>query len=124
MQKSSTVQIGTYNSGIMMMLGHNLFLRCSCFRSFSSHCRGTVNTELRNYFICLSGNLQLNTLMELLTILDSHLRDNDTFFQSVPSFSVIPAKAGIQELIDNLSIIGKQIYIFSLCFLWLSFYLT
>ncbi len=94
------------------------------FSLLSSHCRGTVNTELRNYFICLSGNLQLNTLMELLTILDSHLRDNDTFFQSVLSFSVIPAKAGIQELIDNLSIIGKQIYISSLCFLWFSFYLT
>ncbi len=33
---------------------------------------------------------------------------NDTFFQSVPSLSVIPAKAGIQELIDNLSVVDKQ----------------
>jgi len=53
-------------------------------------------------------NLQLNTLMKLLTILDSRLRENDTFFQSVPSLLVIPAKAGIQELIDNLSIVNKQ----------------
>ena len=37
------------------------------------------------------------------------IRDgNDMFFQSVPSFSVIPAKAGIQELTDNLSIVDKQ----------------
>ena len=42
---------------------------------------------------------------------------NDTFLQSVPSLPVIPAKlvldsdrgAGIQELIDNLSIVDKQI---------------
>jgi hypothetical protein len=33
---------------------------------------------------------------------------NDMFFQSVPSLFVIPAKAGIQELIDNLSIVDKQ----------------
>ena len=58
--------------------------------------------------IWLSGNLQLNTLMKLLAILDSRLRGNDTFLQSVPSLSVIPAKAGIQELIDNLSIVDKQ----------------
>ena len=58
----------------------------------------------------------MNTLMKLLTTLDSRLRGNDTFFQSVPSLSVIPAKlvldsdrgAGIQELIDNLSIVDKQ----------------
>ena len=57
----------------------------------------------------MSGNLQLNTMMKLLTILDSRLRGNDTFFQSVPSLPVIPAKAGIQELIDNLGIVDKQI---------------
>ena len=51
----------------------------------------------------------MNTLMELLAMLDSRLRENDTFFQSVLSFPVIPAKAGIQELIDNLSIVDKQI---------------
>ena len=34
---------------------------------------------------------------------------NDMFSQSVPSLSVIPAKAGIQELLDNLIIIDKQI---------------
>ena len=42
---------------------------------------------------------------------------NDMFFQSVPFLSVIPAKlvldsdrgTGIQELIDNLGIIDKQI---------------
>ena len=45
----------------------------------------------------------------LLTILDSRLRGNDTFFQSIPSLPVIPAKAGIQELIDNLGIVDKQI---------------
>jgi hypothetical protein len=44
----------------------------------------------------------------LLTILDSRLRGNDTFFQSIPSLPVIPAKAGIQELIDNLGIVDKQ----------------
>ena len=45
---------------------------------------------------------------------------NDTFFQSVASLSVIPSKpvldsdrgAGIQELIDNLSIVNKQIFYF------------
>jgi hypothetical protein len=44
---------------------------------------------------------------------------NDMFFQSLPSLSVIPAKlvldtdrgAGIQVLIDNLSILGKQVII-------------
>ena len=46
--------------------------------------------------------------MKLLTILDPRLRGNDMFFQSVPSLSVIPAKAGIQELIDNLSIVDNQ----------------
>jgi hypothetical protein len=59
-------------------------------------------------FFWLSRNLQLNTLVKLLTILDSRLRGNDTFFLSVPSFPVIPAKAGIQELIDTLSIVDKQ----------------
>ena len=44
----------------------------------------------------------------LLTILDSRLRGNDKFFQSIPSLPVIPAKAGIQELIDNLGIVDKQ----------------
>ncbi|NOQ86530.1 MAG: hypothetical protein GQ554_06600 [Deltaproteobacteria bacterium] len=42
--------------------------------------------------------------------------ENDTFVQSVPSLLVIPAKlvfdsdrgAGIQGLIDNLSIVDKQ----------------
>ncbi|NOQ86251.1 MAG: hypothetical protein GQ554_05150 [Deltaproteobacteria bacterium] len=48
-------------------------------------------------------------LLKLLTILDSRLRGNDMFFRSVPSLSVIPAKAGIQVLIDNLSIEDKQI---------------
>ncbi len=47
--------------------------------------------------------------MKLLIILDSRLRGNDMFFQSVPSLSVIPAKAGIQELIDNWRIVDKQI---------------
>jgi hypothetical protein len=45
---------------------------------------------------------------------------NDTFFQSVPSLLIIPAKlvldsdrgAGIQELIDNLSIVDKQNVLF------------
>jgi len=32
---------------------------------------------------------------------------NDMFFQPVPYLSVIPAKAGIQELTDNLSIVDK-----------------
>jgi hypothetical protein len=50
----------------------------------------------------------MNTLTKLLTTLDSRLRGNDTFFQSVPSLPVIPAKAGIQELMDNLSIVDKQ----------------
>jgi hypothetical protein len=49
----------------------------------------------------------MNTLTKLLTTLDSRLRGNDTFFQSVPSLSVILAKAGIQELIDNLSIVDN-----------------
>jgi len=44
-------------------------------------------------------------LMKLLTILDSRLRGNDMFFQSVTSLAVIPAKAGIQKLIDNWSIL-------------------
>jgi hypothetical protein len=35
---------------------------------------------------------------------------NDIFFQSVTSLSVIPAEAGIQELMDNLSIVDKQEY--------------
>ncbi|NOQ85745.1 MAG: hypothetical protein GQ554_02550 [Deltaproteobacteria bacterium] len=52
--------------------------------------------------------------MRLLTILDSRLRENDIFFQSVPSLFVIPAKAGIQELINNLSIVDKQIILFDL----------
>ena len=52
--------------------------------------------------------------MKLLTILDSRLRGNDTFFQSVPSLSVIPVEAGIQKLIDNLSSVDKQILIFHL----------
>ncbi len=55
--------------------------------------------------------------MKLLTILDSRLRWNDMFFQSVPSLSVIAAKlvldsdrgTGIQKLIDNFGIIDKQI---------------
>jgi hypothetical protein len=47
-------------------------------------------------------------LMKLLTILDSRLRGNDMFFQSATSLSVIPAKAGIQELIDNWRILDKQ----------------
>ncbi|NOQ87163.1 MAG: hypothetical protein GQ554_09820 [Deltaproteobacteria bacterium] len=47
--------------------------------------------------------------MKLLTILDSRLRGNDTFFQSVPSLPVIPAKAGIQKLIDNLGVVNNQI---------------
>ncbi|NOQ85585.1 MAG: hypothetical protein GQ554_01735 [Deltaproteobacteria bacterium] len=47
--------------------------------------------------------------MKLLTILDSRLRGNDMFFQSVTFFSVIPAKAGIQELIDNWSIPNKRL---------------
>jgi hypothetical protein len=47
--------------------------------------------------------------MKLLTILDSRLRGNDMFFQSVTSLSVIPAKAGIQALIDNWSIPNKLI---------------
>ena len=47
--------------------------------------------------------------MKLLTILDSRLRGNDMFFQSVTSLSVIPAKAGIQELIDNWSIVDNHI---------------
>ncbi len=51
--------------------------------------------------IWLSGNLQLNTLMKLLTILDSRLRENDTFFQSVPPFPVITAK-------PVLDLIGEQ----------------
>ena len=58
----------------------------------------------------------------LLTILDSRLRGNDTFFQSIPSLPVIPAKlvldsdrgAGIQELIDNLGIVDKQIKNFTI----------
>jgi len=73
---------------------------------------GDIKGVVKNIFysgIWLSGNLQLNTLMELLAMLDSRLRENDTFFQSVLSFPVIPAKAGIQELIDNLSIVNKQI---------------
>ena len=49
------------------------------------------------------------SLPKLLTILDSRLRGNDMFFQLVSSLSVIPAKAGIRELIDNLSIIDKQV---------------
>ncbi len=62
--------------------------------------------------------------MKLLTILDSRLRGNDMFFQSVTSLSVIPAKpdldsdrgAGIQELIDNWSIPNKlkRLYIFNI----------
>ena len=36
---------------------------------------------------------------------------NDMFFHSVPSLPVIPAKAGIQELIGNLSTVDKQIFI-------------
>ncbi|MCK5009525.1 MAG: hypothetical protein KAS98_03505, partial [Deltaproteobacteria bacterium] len=34
--------------------------------------------------------------------------ENGTLSQSVPSLPVIPAKAGIQELMDNLSIVDKQ----------------
>ncbi len=60
-----------------------------------------------DYIVWLSRKLQVNALMKLLTILDSRLRGNDMFFQSVLSLSVIPAKAGIQELLDNLSIIDK-----------------
>ena len=63
----------------------------------------------KNYFFWLSKNLQLDTRMKLLTILDSRLRGNDMFFQSVTSLSVIPAKAGIQELIDNWSIVDNHI---------------
>ncbi|NOQ86331.1 MAG: hypothetical protein GQ554_05580 [Deltaproteobacteria bacterium] len=58
--------------------------------------------------------------MKLLTILDSRLRGNDTFFQSVPSLSVIPAKLVLdligeqrsRNLIDNLSIVNKQTSLF------------
>ena len=64
------------------------------------------------YSVWLSGNLQLDAQMKLLTILDSRLHGNDIFFQSVPSLSVKPAKAGVQELIDNLSIVDKQIILF------------
>ena len=46
--------------------------------------------------------------MKLLTILYSRLRGNDMFFQSVTSLPVIPAKAGIQERIDNWSILDKR----------------
>ena len=47
------------------------------------------------------------SVQESLEILDSRLRGNDMFFQSVTSLSVIPAKAGIQALIDNWSIPNK-----------------
>ena len=38
------------------------------------------------------------------------------FFQSVTFLSVIPAKAGIQELIDNWGIIDKRMLLFLLLF--------
>jgi len=34
---------------------------------------------------------------------------NDMFFQLVKSMSVIPAEAGIQKLIENLSTVDNQI---------------
>ena len=71
-----------------------------------------ISNHIKNS-IWLFVNLQLDALMKLLTILDSRLLENDMFFQSVPSLSVIPAKAGIQELIDNWSIVGKQKILFS-----------
>jgi hypothetical protein len=51
-----------------------------------------------------------------LKSLDSRLRGNDMFCQSIASLPVIPAKlvldsdrgAGIQELTTNLSIVDKQ----------------
>ncbi|MCK5010450.1 MAG: hypothetical protein KAS98_08195, partial [Deltaproteobacteria bacterium] len=66
-----------------------------------------------NYYICLFGKLQLdyhpdeiinNTGFPLDFIPYLIRGGNDKFFQSVPPLSVIPAKAGIQEQIDNLSI--------------------
>ena len=69
------------------------------------------NAYIRFYLVIRES--PVDALMKLLTILDSRLRENDMFFQSVTSLSVIPAKAGIQELIDNWSIVGKQKILFS-----------
>ncbi len=90
----------------------NFFSAMGTFFRFNRHNLSKSQygiSKSENKIIWLSKNLQLNTLMKLLTILDSRLRWNDKFLQSVPPLPVIPAKAGIQELIDNLSIVDKQI---------------
>jgi hypothetical protein len=80
------------------------------------------------YIIRLSRILQLNAFAEIvnntgfpLEFIPYLIRGvNDMFFQSVTSLCVIPAKlvldtdrgAGIQELIDNLSIVDKQVILY------------
>ena len=90
-------------------------LNLKILQSMSYRCTVDLKFEklLENNFIWLSGNLQLNSFAEivnntgfLLEFIPYLIRDgNDMFFQSVPPLSVIPAKAGIQERIDNLSIV-------------------
>ncbi|MBW2553157.1 MAG: hypothetical protein JRE20_03360 [Deltaproteobacteria bacterium] len=63
----------------------------------------------------LGIKVQLHALMKLLTILDSRLRGNDMFFQSLPSLFVIPAKlviysdrgAVIQDLASRIQYLNR-----------------
>jgi len=66
--------------------------------------KGWISMHIE-YSVWLSRNIQLDALMKLLTTLDSRLRGNDMFFQSVSSLPVIPAKAGMT---GNLSILDKR----------------
>jgi hypothetical protein len=75
----------------------------------------SISQLLLSAFICLFGELQLYYPDEIINNTGFPLEfipylirgGNDMFFQSVTSLPVIPAKAGIQELIDNWSFPNK-----------------
>jgi hypothetical protein len=81
-----------------------------------------VNSMTLNNQFCLFGKLQLDYPDEIINNTGFPLEfipylirgGKDMYFQSVTSLSVIPAKAGIQKLINNWSIPNKRIINFTL----------